>query len=251
MLLSQGGSCTSKRLSFRLVAGVWTLAAFIFLQAYNSTLFTYVMAPVNHPLIDSMHGVAESTDINLLFRYGAALNAFVMDPNATGVFTKLRKNVEMFPNSRCYLISQCLSLITPGSRNTFAEARSYQLGIIKDNFEKTGKCGLQLAGDCFLSLPVTFALQKRSPYTETINRGLLDLQQTGLIDHWESWFRPMPRKCMANVKKGDKKKETEHLPISLKNLTGAFVVLLVGLSISFLAFLVEQIASIAERNVRR
>ncbi len=59
----------------------------------------------------------------------------------------------------------------------------------------------------------------------------------------------MPRKCMANVKKEDKKKETEHLPISLKNLTGAFVVLLVGLSISFLAFLVEQIASIAERNV--
>jgi ionotropic glutamate receptor len=65
-------------LSFRLVAGVWTLAAFIFVQAYNSTLFTYVMAPVNHPLIDSMHGVAESADINLLFRYGAALNAFVM-----------------------------------------------------------------------------------------------------------------------------------------------------------------------------
>jgi ionotropic glutamate receptor len=105
------------------------------------------------------------------------------DSNATGVFTKLRKNVDSFPNSRCYLISQCLSLITPGSRNTFAEvvfffnvklqARSYQLGIIKDNFDKTGKCGLQLAGDCFLSLPVTFALQKRSPYTETINRGYI------------------------------------------------------------------------------
>ncbi|XP_046449207.1 ionotropic receptor 93a-like [Daphnia pulex] len=250
MLLSQGGSCTSKRLPFRLVAGVWTLAAFIFVQAYTSTLFTYVVAPVNYPLVDSMYGVAESTDVNLLFRYGATLNIFVMDPNATGVFLKLRNNIDSFPNSRCNLISQCLSLITPGSRNTFADSRNFQMDAIKRNFEKTGKCGLQMAGDCFLSLPVNFALQKHSPYTETINKGLLDLLQTGMIDHWDSWFRPMPRQCKANVKKGDKKRETKHMPISLKNLTGAFLVLSVGLSISFLAFLVEQIISmIVKRNV--
>jgi hypothetical protein len=45
------------------------------------------------------------------------------------------------------------------------------MDAIKRNFEKTGKCGLQMAGDCFLSLPVNFALQKHSPYTETINKG--------------------------------------------------------------------------------
>jgi hypothetical protein len=59
------------------VAGVWTLAAFIFVQAYTSTLFTYVVAPVNYPLIDSMHDVAESTDVNLLFRYRSTLDVFV------------------------------------------------------------------------------------------------------------------------------------------------------------------------------
>ncbi len=60
----------------------------------------------------------------------------------------------------------------------------------------------------------------------------------------------MPPQCMANVKKGYKKGETKHMPISLKNLTGAFLVLSVGLSISFLAFLVEQIISmIVKRNV--
>jgi hypothetical protein len=51
------------------------------------------------------------------------------------------------------------------------QARTFQLDAIKDNFEKTGKCGLQMAGDCFLSLPVTFALQKHNPYTNTINKG--------------------------------------------------------------------------------
>jgi ionotropic glutamate receptor len=79
----------------------------------------------------------------------------------------------------------------------------------------------------------------------------LDLQQTGIVDHWDSWFRPMPRQCKANVKKGYKKPKTKHLPISLKNLTGAFVILLIGFSVSFLAFLVEQIISMSDnRNVK-
>jgi hypothetical protein len=79
----------------------------------------------------------------------------------------------------------------------------------------------------------------------------LDLLQTGIIDHWDSWFRPMPRQCMANVKKGYKKRESEHRPISLKNLTGAFIILLIGFSVSFLAFLVEQIISMSDnRNVK-
>ncbi len=51
------------------------------------------------------------------------------------------------------------------------QAKDFQLDAIKRNFEKTGKCGLQMVGDCFLSLPVTFALQKHSPYTETMNKG--------------------------------------------------------------------------------
>jgi hypothetical protein len=51
-----------------LVAGVWALAAFIFVQAYTSTLFTYVVAPVNQPLINSIYDIAESSDINLLVK---------------------------------------------------------------------------------------------------------------------------------------------------------------------------------------
>ncbi|EFX82353.1 hypothetical protein DAPPUDRAFT_241433 [Daphnia pulex] len=54
-LLSQGGLFPSKRLPYRLVAGVWTLAAFFFVQSYTSTLFTYVVTPINHPLINSIY----------------------------------------------------------------------------------------------------------------------------------------------------------------------------------------------------
>jgi hypothetical protein len=38
ILINQGGPCSSERLPFRIVAGVWTLAAFVFVHAYNLTL---------------------------------------------------------------------------------------------------------------------------------------------------------------------------------------------------------------------
>jgi ionotropic glutamate receptor len=68
----------------------------------------------------------------------------------------------------------------------------------------------------------------------------LELQQTGLIDHWDSWFRPMPPQC--NGKAPTKKKSENKLSaLSFKNLTGAFLLLAVGLSLSLLVFLLEQI----------
>ena len=57
-----GGTYTVNRLPMRLIAGVWILAAFVFVQAYNSTLITYVLAPTNRPLVTSFHGLAESSD---------------------------------------------------------------------------------------------------------------------------------------------------------------------------------------------
>lgn len=73
----------------------------------------------------------------------------------------------------------------------------------------------------------------------------------GLIKHWDLWFRPMPRQCMETIKSGYTTPTNKHTPLSLKNLTGAFIVLLVGFTLSLLAFLCEQVVSIPERHRRR
>jgi hypothetical protein len=77
----------------------------------------------------------------------------------------------------------------------------------------------------------------------------LEIQQIGVVDFWDTWFRPMPPQCNGKPQSGNKKKKTSAL--SLKNLTGAFLVLLVGLSLSLLAFLCEKIISIREQHGSR
>ena len=82
--------------------------------------------------------------------------------------------------------------------------------------------------------------------------------QTGIIDHWDEWFRPMPPQCLDKMKSVYKPQNSKtlkmknHPPaLSLKNLTGAFIVLLFGFSLSFLAFLCEQIFSVPYRHSRQ
>jgi hypothetical protein len=55
----------------------------------------------------------------------------------------------------------------------------------------------------------------------------------------------MPPQCNGKPQSGNKKKKTT-TPLSLKNLTGAFLVLLIGLSLSILSFLIEKINSVSK-----
>jgi ionotropic glutamate receptor len=64
----KGVRCESNRLSLRLVAGVWCLAAFVFVQAYMSTLITYVVTPINFPLINSAYDIPGTKEVNELIR---------------------------------------------------------------------------------------------------------------------------------------------------------------------------------------
>lgn len=78
---------------------------------------------------------------------------------------------------------------------------------------------------------------------------LLELQQTGIIEYWDLWFRPMPPQCNGKPPSGNKT-PNKSSSLSLKNLTGAFIVIAVGLGLSLLAFLGENIVAISNNRQR-
>ena len=71
----------------------------------------------------------------------------------------------------------------------------------------------------------------------------MEMREFGLIEHWEKKFTPQPDECF------DKYKEIPDKPrISLKNLSGAFVVLVVGFAIALLVILIEKIVYYHKKN---
>ena len=71
-------------------------------------------------------------------------------------------------------------------------------------------------------------------------KSILELQQTGINDIWDLWFRPMPPQCNGKPVQSPKT-EKKLSPLSLKNVSGAFLPLAFGLSLSFIVFLIEKI----------
>nr|CAH0109179.1 unnamed protein product [Daphnia galeata] len=199
-LLSQGVPSPSHRLSFRLVAAVWSLAAFIFVQAYTSTLITYVVTPINHPLVKSAYDLVEKTDVNVLVRKGGVIDTIFSNTEASQLLGRtLRSRINSFSKSRCSFASDCIDLLTPGSRNIFIDAPAYLMDAIREDFNKTRKCNLQLLKDNINGNSVQIsliALPKNSKFTKAISKAMLELMQSGIVDHWDLWFRPMPLQCL-------------------------------------------------------
>jgi ionotropic glutamate receptor len=82
-----------------------------------------------------------------------------------------------------------------------------------------------------------------------VSFSVLEQQEMGLTDYWDRLLRPMPPQCTGKPQTGKKTKKLS--PLTLKNLTGAFVVFLIGLSLSLLAFLGEKIISLSEQHRSR
>jgi hypothetical protein len=71
------------------------------------------------------------------------------------------------------------------------------------------------------------------------------MNQFGLIEHWIASYQAMPHQCLAQAAK---KRRDETPRLSLKNLTGAFAVLVIGYVISFLVFVFERL-QVARRRL--
>ena len=68
------------------------------------------------------------------------------------------------------------------------------------------------------------------------------LKEAGLINKWVSHYIPKDTKCSSKQKNnGNKGKEEEpYKPLSLGNLNGGFIVLLIGFCLSFLVLMAEK-----------
>lgn len=60
-----------------MLAAIWCLAAFVLSQAYNSTLITYVIAPNENPLINSVLDIVNNPNIHLLVEKNMGMDVVI------------------------------------------------------------------------------------------------------------------------------------------------------------------------------
>ena len=142
--------------------------------------------------------------------------------------------------------------------------------MIGEDLKKTGRCHFSVAKENFMLALAGFILPKNSPYTKEFSLGyiylpcrafankicihllqfnyrIMKMEQFGLIDYWWRLQNPTdPSPCLSKNIKKKKKSEANGRPaedlkrLTLKDLSGAFVVLIVGYIISLLVLVIER-----------
>ena len=145
------------------------------------------------------------------------------------------------------------------------------LTAMLEDFQTTGKCNAVMGKEHFLNLYFTWALQKKSPYTDSINKGslfinfikillrivliyianfnfwkprIIRMRQAGLLSKWYIDNRPDPRQCLD-----DNKDNSDFSPLTLGELTGAFIALFTGYVLALLFFVGERIISSSHNKI--
>ncbi len=112
-----------------------------------------------------------------------------------------------------------------------------------------------------MELKVSWAVQKKSRYTDTLNKrclytitvmlylnynralSFMRMREAGLLKKWAQDNTPKVKECYGAKKKDDQKVIEGRAPLSLNGLSAAFLVLLAGAAISFVSFVVEILKS--------
>ena len=113
---------------------------------------------------------------------------------------------------------------------------------MRQDFLATGKCNLQL-GKEFMNIRIAWAVRKSSPYAHDLNVAFMKMHERGLINMWYNQFVPDAHQCLA----GSNGNVERIAPYSLKDLSGAFIILLSGYCLALVAIIFEKLAIIISK----
>lgn len=74
----KGGWCQARVLSIRLIAAVWCLGCFVLIQSYSSTLFSHVLSPSIHPVINSINDFPNVPDLLVTVDRGRSIETAIL-----------------------------------------------------------------------------------------------------------------------------------------------------------------------------
>ncbi|EFX82839.1 hypothetical protein DAPPUDRAFT_240811 [Daphnia pulex] len=111
--------------------------------------------------------------------------------------------------------------------------------FIENSYKINKECRVTLAEKTFFSRPQTFSYPKHSPIVKTVDYNLLLLQQAGLIQYAEKRSAVPYNRC--SVSEAKKIAANKVVPLKLKDVAGAFSILILGFILSFILLFIECI----------
>ncbi|XP_065556610.1 ionotropic receptor 25a-like isoform X1 [Artemia franciscana] len=264
-LTPQGGGEAPKHLSGRLVSATWWLFAFIIVSSYTANLAAFLTVSRLETPVKSLDDLVTQYKIKYAPLEGSSAMAYfermagienrfyeiwknlsfddsmpesekselaVWDYPVSDKYTKMWQTIQ--DNQMPINISEALDRV----RDMSPDGRGFAfLGDATDiRYLVMKNCDLVMVGEEFSRRPYALAVQDGSPLKDQLNEAILKLlnlrRLESLKDKW--WTEnPSKAKCPAEASTSE--------GISIENIGGVFIVILVGIILSIIVLIIEYI----------
>nr|AQN78505.1 ionotropic receptor 25a.1 [Meteorus pulchricornis] len=251
----QGGGEAPKNLSGRLVAATWWLFGFIIIASYTANLaafltvsrldtpvesledlskqykiqyapnfpseaYTYFerMAAIEERFYEIWKDMSLNDSLSDIERAKLAVWDYPVSDRYTKMFQAMKES--HFPSSPEEALKRVRGELANYSASEFAFIGDAT--IIK--YLEMTNCDLMVVGDEFSRKPYAIAVQQGSPLKDQLNNALLQLLNKRKLEHLKNkWWNNNPLKRVC------KKEDDQSDGISIQNIGGVFIVILVGI----------------------
>ncbi|KAJ6217244.1 hypothetical protein RDWZM_008401 [Blomia tropicalis] len=232
-MMQQGSAVAPKAMSTRTIAAIWYFFTLIMISSYTANLAAFLtVEKVVYP-IENAEGLAQQNQIEYGCLRSGSTKAFFSESNIP-VYKRMWKFMQSRPRVFTASNREGIARVRKSNGNYayLMESASIEYTIERD-------CNLTQIGGLLDNKGYGIATRKDSPYRNPLSHAILKLHENGvLLQLKERWWKQKKGggQCTEETKKSSSVNN-----LSIDHVGGVFVVLLGGLSFSFLVAIFEFI----------
>ncbi|XP_037891865.1 glutamate receptor ionotropic, kainate 2-like isoform X1 [Glossina fuscipes] len=258
-LLQQGSEIAPKALSVRTVASIWWFFTLIMVSSYTANLAAFLTIETPTTLIENVNDLAENKGGVV---YGAKRTGSTRNFFMTSEDERYKKMNEFMTKNPQYLTEtnqEGFERVKNSKDHTYAflmESTSIEYNTMRE-------CSLKKIGDALDEKGYGIAMRKSNlimtelikeiilkkillkdwPYRDKFNNALLELQEQGVLAKMKNkwWNEVGAGICTSKAEQSDAKS------LSMENLEGIYVVLLVGSGLALLHGIISWICFVIRK----
>ncbi|KAK0049414.1 glutamate receptor 2 [Biomphalaria pfeifferi] len=256
-LTPQGGGETPKALSGRLIAATWWLFGFIIIATYTANLAAFLTVSRLETPIESLDDLSKQVKVQYAPENGSmAMIYFRRMADIESMFYEIWKNMTLksenigsidkaqlavwdYPVSDKYT-----KLWDTMNKNTFPvnveaaikrvvnEDFAFIADATTNKYQALINCDVMEVGEEFSRKPYALAIREGSPMKNELNNAILRLINNRTLEELKSkWWKKDAKECS--------KDEDESDGISIRNIGGVFLVIVIGSALSLITLALE------------
>ncbi|XP_069939959.1 probable glutamate receptor [Cherax quadricarinatus] len=221
----------------RVVLVVWMMGTLVLTRSYSGNLMALLAVRHISEPYQSRRQVLDDPTVTMIWMKGSGLEDYLKSvesgiywemANAEKIGRLIWRTQAQFPGD--------VNTLVRGGHHVLMDAGNGVIAHIAQDFSKTGECSFYCSREGFLPLIFGMISSQNNPLIPALNKRIMGMTEAGLFYQWLKTTEPNSTVCVNAPTK-----ITVRTNLSISNIRGMFIILVVGYVAALMVFFLERL----------